>query len=108
VVLEHATPGSIHVGTIIAFHVSCLPSPTVHRVVKILQNGSAPVYQTKGDANPSADPCPVPYADVVGRVVGIVPYVGLLILDPLFAGAAIVLIILGALLWPRRDRWRSR
>ena len=102
VVLAHATPGSIHVGTIIAFHVSCLPAPTVHRVYKVLQNGSSPLYLTKGDANPLPDPCDVPFADVIGRVVAIVPYVGLLVLDPLFAAAAVVLIILLALVVPRR------
>jgi len=107
VILERASPDSIHVGTIIAFHVSCLPSPTVHRVTKVLQNGSSPVYQTKGDANPSPDPCTVPFGAVIGRVVLIVPFLGLMVLDPLFTGAAIVLIILAAMLWPRRDRWRS-
>jgi signal peptidase I len=107
VVLERAPPSAIRVGTIVAFHVSCLPAPTVHRVTRILQNGSSPVYQTKGDANPAPDPCPVPYGDVIGKVVAIVPFLGLLVLDPLFAGAAIVLILLAALLWPRRDRWRS-
>ena len=104
VVLEHATPANVHVGTIIAFHVSCLPSPTVHRVYRIVQGGSSPVYQTKGDANPSPDPCPVPFADVLGRVVAHVPYLGLLVLDPLLDGAIVVLIILAALLAPRRKR----
>jgi len=108
VVLEHASPGSITVGTIIAFHVSCLPAPTVHRVYRILQSGSSPVYQTKGDANPSPDPCTVPYADVLGRVVGIVPYLGLLVLDPLLDAAVVSLIIVAALLVPREERWRSR
>jgi signal peptidase I len=104
VVLEHASPGSIHVGTIIAFHVSCLPAPTVHRVYRILHGGSSPLYLTKGDANPSPDPCNVPYTDVVGRVVASVPVVGLLVLDPLLDAAVVVLIILLALLVPRKDR----
>lgn len=107
VVVVHASPGSIGVGTIIAFHVSCLPAPTVHRVYRILQGGSSPIYQTKGDANPSPDPCPVPYADVLGKVVAIVPYLGLLVLDPLLLGAVVGLIIVAALLVPRRDPWRS-
>jgi signal peptidase I len=102
VVLERATQSSIQVGTIIAFHVSCLPAPTVHRVEKILQGGSSPVYQTKGDANPSPDPCSVPFTDVIGKVVGIVPLVGLLVLDPLLDGALVALIVLAGLLIPRR------
>jgi signal peptidase I len=102
VVLAHPTPSTVQVGTIIAFHVSCLPAPTVHRVYRIVQSGSSPVYQTKGDANPSPDPCTVPFGDVLGRVVAIVPFLGLLVLDPLLDGALVVLIILAGLLVPRR------
>jgi len=102
VVLEHASPGSIHVGTIIAFHVSCLPAPTVHRVYRIVQGGASPVYLTKGDANPAPDPCTVPFADVVGVVAASVPYLGLLVLDPILDAVLVVLIILAALLLPKR------
>ncbi len=108
VVVAHVAPSAIAVGTIIAFHVSCLPAPTVHRVHKILEGGSSPVYQTKGDANPSPDPCPVPYADVLGKVVAIVPYLGLLVLDPLLDGVLVGLAIVAALLVPGRGRWGSR
>jgi signal peptidase I len=93
VLLEKATPDQIHVGTIIAFHVSCLPAPTVHRVYKILVAGPSAVYLTKGDHNPSPDPCDVPYSNVIGRAVVWVPYLGYLILDPLFAAALIVLVV---------------
>jgi signal peptidase I len=99
VVVEHAAPTDIHVGTIIAFSVGCLPSPTVHRVIKIVSSGSSWVYQTKGDANPVQDPCTVPYADVHGAVVLIVPYLGYLILDPLFAGAVVILLLVVPMVW---------
>ena len=104
VVLAHASPGQIHVGTIIAFHVSCLPAPTVHRVYKVVTGGASPVFLTKGDANPSPDPCTVPYANVIGRVVANVPYLGLLVLDPILDVALVALIIVVAFLVPRRDR----
>jgi len=94
VLIQKATPSEIRVGTIIAFDVSCLPAPTVHRVYKILQSGPSPIYLTKGDANPSPDPCDVPYSHVIGRAVAWVPFVGFLILDPLFAVALIVLVAL--------------
>lgn len=93
VVIEKASPAEIHVGTIIAFHVSCLPAPTVHRVYKILVSGSSPVYLTKGDANPAPDPCDVPFSHVIGRAVYWIPDVGYLILDPLLAAALIVLAV---------------
>lgn len=108
VVVEHASPTSIGVGTVIAFRVSCLPAPTVHRVYKIVENGSSPVFVTKGDANPSPDPCLVPYQDVVGKVVAIVPYAGFLVLEPLLDAAIVALIILVALLVPTRGGLRRR
>ena len=99
VVVQHVAPGDIKVGTIIAFSVGCLPSPTVHRVIRIVSPGPNWVYQTKGDANPSQDPCTVPYGAVHGAVLTSVPYLGFLILDPLFAGAVIVLILLVPMVW---------
>ncbi|HTT44749.1 MAG TPA: signal peptidase I [Thermoplasmata archaeon] len=104
VVVQHIDASSIHVGTIIVFSVACLPSPTVHRVVKIVSVGPNWVFQTKGDANRAQDPCTVPYTAVHGSVVGEVPYLGYLILDPLFAGAVLTLAILIPLVWRGEDR----
>ncbi len=97
VVIHHVAPQAIKVGTIIAFHVSCLPAPTVHRVIKIVSGGPNWVFQTKGDANHAQDPCTVPYADVIGALLVAAPYAGFLILDPLFAGAVIALLAVVAL-----------
>jgi len=108
VVVEHASPSSITVGTIIAFHVSCLPAPTVHRVYRLVEGGSSPVFQTKGDANPLPDPCTVPYSDVLGKVVAVVPYAGFLILDPLLDAGIVALIIVAALLVPAKGGPRHR
>jgi signal peptidase I len=99
VAIEHVAPTAIRVGTIIAFSVSCLPSPTVHRVIRIVSQGPNWVYQTKGDANPAQDPCPVPYSHVLGAVVLYLPYLGFLILDPLLAAGVVALIIIAGLLW---------
>jgi signal peptidase I len=99
VVIQHVAPTAIRVGTIIAFSVSCLPSPTVHRVISIVSGAPNWAYQTKGDANRVQDPCAVPYSHVLGAVVWYVPYVGFLILDPLFAAAVVALLIILALLW---------
>jgi signal peptidase I len=104
VVIEYVAPSAITVGTIIAFSVGCLPAPTVHRVIKIVSSGSNWVYQTKGDANPVQDPCTVPYSDVHGAVVLQVPYVGYLILDPLFAGAVVVLLLVIPMVWREERR----
>ncbi|HLN50540.1 MAG TPA: signal peptidase I [Thermoplasmata archaeon] len=106
VVVEHVGPAAITVGTIIAFHVSCLPAPTVHRVIRIVSTGPGWVYQTKGDANPTQDPCTVPYADVLGAVIVHEPYLGFLILDRLFAASLVVLAILVPVVWRgEKHRW---
>jgi signal peptidase I len=99
VVIHHVGAAAITVGTIIAFRVSCLPAPTVHRVVRVVSSGPDWVYQTKGDANPVQDPCTVPYSDVLGAVTVTVPFVGFLVLEPLFAVSLLVLAALGAFLW---------
>lgn len=105
VVVQHVDASAIRVGTIIVFSVACLPSPTVHRVVKIVSVGPNWVFQTKGDANGAPDPCTVPYSDVHGTVIAEVPYLGFLILDPLFAAAVLTLAILIPIVWRGEDRW---
>ena len=99
VLVEHVAPQSIHVGTIIVFSVGCLPSPTVHRVIRIVSTGPDWVFQTKGDANAAQDPCTVPYSDVRGEVFTHAPDVGYLILDPLFAASVVALLIVVPWAW---------
>jgi len=101
VVIEHVPAAEITVGTIVAYTTTCLPSPVVHRVIAITAGPNGPVYTTKGDANPTADPCPVPYSSVLGKVAVIVPYLGFFILSPeLTAGTIAVAALLGTLFWP--------
>ena len=43
---------------------------TLHRVMEVLGGpGGLPMYITEGDARGGADPCPVPYGNVVGLVI---------------------------------------
>ncbi len=99
VVVEHASPDQIHVGTILVFDVGCLPAPTVHRVIRIVDSGPNWVYQTKGDANKVQDPCTVPYADVRGIVLAHVPDLGYFILEPLFAASVVALLVVVPWAW---------
>ena len=50
-----------------------------HRIIAV-DNQTGLVY-TKGDSNPSPDPLPTPVADIIGKVVLSVPYLGLLALN---------------------------
>ena len=47
-----------------------------HRVVSVDGTGPGALLTTKGDANPAADPAPIPAARVLGRVVVSVPLLG--------------------------------
>jgi signal peptidase I len=89
----------IHLGDIIAYDAPYLdPSgPVVHRVVAIANNGSGPVYTLKGDANSAPDPRPVAYSQIEGKVVGNLPYVGLLILYPQFTIGLLLVIVVAFL-----------
>lgn len=112
VVIQHVPASEIHVGTIVAYSTTCLPSPVVHRVVAVSTSPNGTVFTTKGDANPSADPCPVPYGSVLGRVVEIVPYLGTFVLAPELTVAVAAVGVLTVMLirpdvparFPRR-RW---
>jgi signal peptidase len=53
--------------------------PTTHRIVAIKGEGDAQTFQTKGDANNAADPSLTKIADVHGKVVASIPYLGYLL-----------------------------
>ena len=72
-------PADILADSIIAFRApDCFESdyyddvPIMHRVTEVLDGPDGlPMYTTAGDARGEADPCPVPYENVVGLVIGI-------------------------------------
>lgn len=49
---------------------------TTHRVIAINQKADGPEFITKGDANRSSDPDPIPGNNLVGRVSFTIPYLG--------------------------------
>lgn len=93
VVIQHVPASQIGVGTIIAYTSTCLPSPVVHRVVAVQSGSNGPVYTTKGDHNPTADVCPVPFSTVLGRVVLILPAIGFFVLYPELTVALLILVV---------------
>lgn len=48
----------------------------IHRVIGFEYEGGVRTYRTKGDANDAADPFLVSQDDVIGRVLGHIPFVG--------------------------------
>ena len=76
-------------------------SLVTHRIVGETERG----FITKGDANNAADLYPVPITDVVGKVVLVLPGIGVIIealRTPL--GMTVLLgIALGMILWPGKE-----
>lgn len=105
VLIEHVDPSQISVGTIIAYSGSCLPSPTVHRVIEITNGPGSSRYITQGDANPSPDPCPVSYSQILGKVVSVVPWIGYLILQPVLSMSIVALAVLLPAALRRKEAW---
>ncbi len=98
--VQSTEPEGIEEKDIIAFFSSVEDGSIItHRVVK---NGVVSgTFTTKGDANSSEDPTPVPYDNFIGKVVLTIPYLGeVLTIMTSFYGkiGAASLILLGAVL----------
>jgi len=69
--------GEIKIGDVIVFDASWGPQePIVHRVIDIQNITGVWHFETKGDANSDSDPDLVSQYDVLGVVVGRIPYIG--------------------------------
>ena len=66
-------PGDLAVGDVVCYRTSG-GSFVCHRIMVI--DGANATIVTKGDANEDADPYPVAYEDVEGKVAFTVPYLG--------------------------------
>lgn len=69
-----------------------------HRVVSVAGSASAPVYTTKGDANPELDTDQVAPGQILGRVVWTLPRVGFLLSFGKSRAGILVLIVIPATL----------
>lgn len=76
-IVRAVDPRAIQEGDVILFNSPWNPSQQVsHRVMEIEREGGQLAFRTKGDANESADPRPVPTGQVRGKVVAHVPWLG--------------------------------
>lgn len=78
IVICKKLPGSVKPGDIINFYSE--GEWVVHRVIRAVTYGSFTFYYTKGDANPVPDRDPVDSRAVRGKVVWVIPRVGLITL----------------------------
>ena len=80
VLVSQVAPGAIGVGDVITFRRTGSDVAVTHRVVEVVQSDRGVAFRTKGDANEAADPGAVAAADVVGRVLLTIPYLGRVVL----------------------------
>ncbi|MFL5775359.1 MAG: signal peptidase I [Chloroflexota bacterium] len=79
VVVAPVAASELRVGDVVSLHAGKEASLFTHRVTAILDSPDGISIRTKGDANASEDPTPVPAADIVGRVDLTIPLAGYLI-----------------------------
>jgi len=91
VIVNDVKAANIEQGDIITYGTGDSDIPVTHRVVEVLNEEDSLAFMTKGDANEDADATPVPAANVEGKVLLTIPFIGHVIA---FAGEP-----LGALLF---------
>lgn len=109
IVVEPVDPGVLAVGDVVSLKSGPGKAIFTHRVVRLVQREGGLWLETKGDANPAADPSILPASDVLGRVVVAVPYAGYLVAlgsSPsgvvLIVALALLLLTAGWILGPER------
>ena len=109
VVVSGVSPAQVSVGDVITFRHALDSSLLVtHRVVKVIWDGDAVFWRTRGDANRAPDPVLVTSPRLVGRVEMIIPYAGYLAGFVRTRAGFFSLVILpgAALLWALTERHR--
>lgn len=91
-VVEPIDAAEVEAGMAIVFTDPADPSRLIaHRAVKQL-SGDPPAWQTRGDANPAADPLPIGASAVRGRVAWSIPGLGTIV-TAIRGGPAVVLFV---------------
>ena len=80
VVVDPVAPTAIRVGDVVSLRTGTnLQAIFTHRVTRIVERDGIPWVETKGDANPAADPSITSTEHVIGRVSATIPYAGYLL-----------------------------
>ena len=65
------------VGDVITFgRYTRIKAPTTHRIYEIDNQGTEPLYTTKGDANNAPDLKKIKKSEILGKVILSIPYIG--------------------------------
>lgn len=98
VALEVVAPDSLHVGDVVSLRSGPERAVFTHRIVRVAHRDGEVWIETKGDANPAADPSITPASAVLGRVALSIPYAGYLIALLSIPSGIVFVIALGLLL----------
>jgi signal peptidase I len=79
VALDAVDPATLEVGDIVSLQTGPDRSIFTHRITRIVDREDGRWIETKGDANPHADPSLTPVSAILGRVGLHVPYAGYLL-----------------------------
>ncbi len=78
-IVQPVSAADVEVGDIITYHGTDEQSLTTHRVMEVHEADGDLSFTTRGDANRVDDPLPVTSDLLIGRVVRVVPYAGVLL-----------------------------
>jgi signal peptidase len=98
IVVEPVRPADIAVGDVVSIQSGPNRAVFTHRVIRLVDRDGAVWVETRGDANPAADPSILPAGDVIGRVAVAVPYLGYLVALASQPSGVVLIIAVGLLL----------
>lgn len=76
IVTEPAAADALRVGDVVTVRVGPAQAIFTHRVTRLIPRADGLWIETKGDANPEADPVILPVSAVIGRVMLVLPGMG--------------------------------
>ena len=98
-------PSQVKVGEIIVFNAPWENGTLfAHQVIRICYIGGHEYFRTKGVANPSEDPKPVPTYDVKGHVLFSIPYLGYALIYSKVILAIIFMGVAGLIPYPSKSK----
>lgn len=79
IILDQVEPTSLAVGDVVSLRNGPTQAVYTHRIIRVAERDGEIWFETKGDANDSADPAITPASAVIGRVSHVVPEAGYLL-----------------------------